>query len=112
MLQNHHLAKSLQDAAWRRLIQDTTYKAENAGQVVVSVDPGNTSQSCSGCGERVEKSLEVRVHECPFCGQVTVGIALQTDQSIFVSRVLLLADLLTFEPPIEFQPIYERTDCR
>lgn len=70
MLQNHHLAKSISDAAWRHLIQYTTYKAENAGRVVVLVEPGYTSQECSGCGERVEKSLDIRVHDCPVCGLV------------------------------------------
>jgi putative transposase len=70
MLQNHHLAKSIQDAAWRQLIQYTTHKAENAGRVVISVEPRNTSQICSRCGEMVDKSLDVRVHECPFCGLV------------------------------------------
>src|SRR5271157_2285706 len=55
MLQNHCLAKSISDAAWNQLIAYTTYKAgspllfaENAGRVVVSVDPRNTSQMCSG----------------------------------------------------------------
>ena len=70
MLQNHHLAKSISDAAWSQLIQFTTYKAENAGRVVVLVDPRNTSQRCSCCGEIVEKSLDVRVHACPVCGLV------------------------------------------
>ena len=70
MLQNHCLAKSISDAAWRQLIQYTTYKAENAGRVVVLVEPRNTSKRCSCCGAMVEKSLDVRVHECPFCGLV------------------------------------------
>lgn len=70
MLQNHCLAKSISDAAWHQLIQFTTYKAENAGRVVVWVDPRNTSKKCSSCGETVEKSLAVRVHECPICGLV------------------------------------------
>ena len=70
ILQNHCLAKSISDAAWNQLIQYTTYKAENAGRVVVLVDPRNTSKQCSGCGTRVEKSLAVRVHACPVCGLV------------------------------------------
>jgi putative transposase len=65
MLQNHCLAKSISDAAWNQLIAYTTYKAENAGHVVVSVDPRNTSKQCSRCGTMVEKSLSVRVHTCP-----------------------------------------------
>ncbi len=70
MLKNHRLAKSIADAAWNQLIQYTLYKAENAGRVVVWVQPRNTSTQCSGCGALVEKSLAVRVHECPECGLV------------------------------------------
>ncbi len=70
MLQNHYLAKSISDAAWNQLIAYTTYKAENAGRVVVLVDPRNTSKQCSCCGTMVEKSLSVRVHACPVCGLV------------------------------------------
>jgi putative transposase len=47
MLQNHRLAKSISDAAWLQWIQYTTYKAENAGRVVVLVEPGYTSQEVS-----------------------------------------------------------------
>jgi predicted RNA-binding Zn-ribbon protein involved in translation (DUF1610 family) len=64
------LAKSVSDAAWNQLITYTTYKAENAGRVVVLVDPRNTSKMCSYCGAMVEKSLSVRVHACPVCGLV------------------------------------------
>ena len=32
--------------------------------------PAYTSQDCSGCGERVEKSLSVRTHVCTSCGLV------------------------------------------
>ncbi len=70
MLQNHCLAKSISDASWNQLIMYTTYKAENAGRVVVLVDPRNTSRMCSCCGTLVEKSLSVRVHQCPVCGLV------------------------------------------
>jgi putative transposase len=70
MLQNHYLAKSISDAAWNQLIQYTAYKAENAGRVVVLVDPRNTSKQCSGCGTLVEKSLTDRVHACPVCDLV------------------------------------------
>jgi putative transposase len=70
MLRNHCLAKSISDAAWNQLIRYTTYKAENAGRVVVLVDPRNTSKICSCCGRLVEKSLSDRVHACPACGLV------------------------------------------
>ncbi|MFZ0531636.1 MAG: transposase [Anaerolineales bacterium] len=70
MLQNHCLAKSISDAAWNQLVHYITYKAENAGRVVVLVDPRNTSMRCSGCGTLVEKSLSDRVHNCLICGLV------------------------------------------
>ena len=41
-----------------------------AGKRVVAVPPAFTSQECSGCGERVPKSLSVRTHICPSCGLV------------------------------------------
>ena len=68
MNQNEHLSLSSYDAGlgkFRRLLQ---YKAEEAGAEVVAVPPKNTSQCCSGCGDIVEKSLSVRVHDCPSCG--------------------------------------------
>jgi len=70
MLQNHCLAKSISDAAWRMLAATTQNKAEEAGSAVVLVDSRYTTQMCSGCGIEVPKSLSDRVHECPRCGLV------------------------------------------
>ena len=69
MMANHHLAKSIGDAAWNQLMTYTAYKAENAGRTMVKVDPRGTSQRCSQCGEVVKKSLSVRTHVCA-CGCV------------------------------------------
>jgi putative transposase len=69
MVKNHYLAKSIVDAGWNRLVQFVMYKAESAGRQVVQVNPYNTSQRCSNCGEIVRKSLTVRVHQCA-CGYV------------------------------------------
>jgi putative transposase len=68
MVKNHNLAKSILDAAWNRLVKYTSYKAVDAGRRVVLVNPANTSQMCSGCGQTVKKDLSVRVHDCPYCG--------------------------------------------
>lgn len=68
MLHNHRLAKSISDASWNQFAQYIQYKAENAGRECVLVDPRNTSKLCSRCGTLVEKSLAVRVHDCPVCG--------------------------------------------
>jgi len=68
MVENHSLAKHIADAAWNKLITTTSYKAEWAGKRVELVNPSNTSQTCSGCGQVVQKDLSERVHRCPFCG--------------------------------------------
>jgi len=72
MVKNHHLAKSISDAAWGNFILtlSTCAKAENAGLHLLKVPPHGTSQKCSSCGEKVIKSLAVRVHRCKSCGLV------------------------------------------
>ena len=70
MARNHHLAKSISDASWGQFRTILTFKAACAGKWVIAVPPAFTSQDCSGCGERVPKSLSVRTHVCPSCGLV------------------------------------------
>ena len=70
MVQNHSLAKSIHDAAWGQFISYTKYFGTVFGKVVVAVPPHYTSQDCSGCGERVQKTLSARTHQCPKCGLV------------------------------------------
>ena len=70
MIKNHHLAKSITDAAWSTFTNILSCKAEEAGRTVTKAAPHYTSQMCSGCGEIVKKSLSVRVHKCPFCNLV------------------------------------------
>jgi len=69
MIQNSHIAKSIQDAAWSELFRQLTYKAEWAGRKLVIVDPAYTSQTCSKCGYRQEMPLNKRIYCCPNCGQ-------------------------------------------
>jgi putative transposase len=70
MVRNHHLAKSISDAGWAAFRTILEGKAEYAARRVVAVPPAYTSQECSGCGERVPKSLSVRTHVCPNCGLI------------------------------------------
>ena len=70
MIRNRHLARSISDSSWGMFFNFLSYKAEEAGRTVIKVTPNGTSQICSGCGERVPKSLSVRVHQCPFCNTV------------------------------------------
>jgi putative transposase len=70
LVQNRHLAKSIHDAGWAQFRAILDAKAACAGRRVVAVPAQFTSQDCSGCGERVPKSLSIRTHICPSCGLV------------------------------------------
>jgi IS605 OrfB family transposase len=70
MVKNHQLAKSIHDAAWGRFLGWVKAYAGMHGIEVVAVPPHYTSQNCSGCGERVEKTLSTTTHVCPTCGLV------------------------------------------
>ncbi len=62
------LAKSIADAAWGTFLEIGSFKAAKAGKMTIAENPRGTSIDCSGCGERVPKTLADRVHSCPSCG--------------------------------------------
>jgi len=64
------LNKSINDAGWAQFRTILEGKAACAGRRVVAVPPAYTSQDCSACGARVEKSLSVRTHVCTSCGLI------------------------------------------
>jgi putative transposase len=68
MIRHPTLARSIADASWSRFLSMLDYKVAKTGGHLIRVDPRNTSQKCSGCGELVPKSLAVRTHACPSCG--------------------------------------------
>ncbi|MGA9405982.1 MAG: transposase [Bacteroidota bacterium] len=70
MVRNHCLALSIQDSSWGMFFNLLSHKAEEAGRVLVKVNPRGTSQRCSACGENVPKKLSQRIHACPSCGLV------------------------------------------
>ena len=67
MVKNHHLAKSISDAAWRMFFDWLEYYGQIFGKIVVPVPPQWSSQECSSCGQIVKKSLSTRTHICS-CG--------------------------------------------
>jgi putative transposase len=73
-LADSYLSKDVRDAAWRQFIGILTDKAEEAGRIVVLVDPRNTSQTCSACGrlpaERKKLSALERLRSPPCSGGV------------------------------------------
>ncbi len=84
MVKNSRLAKSIADASWNKLFEFVSYKAENAGRKMIQVNPRNTSQSCSGCGELVKKDLSVRIHHCSGC-----SLTLDRDENAALNIVRL-----------------------
>jgi putative transposase len=69
MIRNHCLAKSIADASWSIFSNWLSYYGSVFGRPVVNVPPQYTSQDCSSCGRRVQKSLSERTHACQ-CGCV------------------------------------------
>ena len=68
MVQNHPLSKSILDAGWAYLKQRLIDKAEEAGRLVVLVNPAYTSKVCCSCGSVfADLSLADRWLDCA-CG--------------------------------------------
>lgn len=70
MVKNHGLAKSISDASWYQFRTWLEYFGKVFGRITVAVPPQYTSQACSECGCKVEKTLSTRTHVCPHCGYV------------------------------------------
>jgi len=85
---NRTVNKGIADVAWDRFVTFTNAKAEEAARSVIRVDPKNTTQQCSRCGEIVRKDLHVRVHDCPCCG-------LKTDRDLNAALNVLARGLVS-----------------
>ncbi|MDV2994679.1 MAG: IS200/IS605 family transposase ISTosp1 [Chroococcidiopsis sp. SAG 2025] len=70
MVKNRRLSKSISDAGWSTFRRWLEYFGYKYGKVTIAVAPHNTSQNCSNCGEKVQKSLSNRTHICPHCNYV------------------------------------------
>ena len=87
-----------QCARWGSFISMIAYKAESAGGRLLKVDPRNTTQNCSQCGEYVKKSLSDRIHMCSICG-------LKMDRDLNASKNILKIG----RGPPEYKPAEEKT---
>ncbi|NES64651.1 MAG: IS200/IS605 family element transposase accessory protein TnpB [Okeania sp. SIO2D1] len=67
LARNTKLSKSIYDVAWGTFIEKLNAVAVKRGVHVIKVNPHNTSQNCSNCGQKVPKTLSVRTHSCPKC---------------------------------------------
>ncbi|MDJ0518375.1 MAG: transposase [Trichodesmium sp. MO_231.B1] len=70
LARNTKLSKSIYDVGWGTFIEKLNAVAVKRGVHVIKVNPHNTSQNCSNCGQKVPKTLSVRTHSCPECGIV------------------------------------------
>ena len=100
MVRNRHLSKSIYDAGWGMLRNALTYMAKMSEGVMAFVDPRNTSQLCSGCGEMVSKPLSERTHRCHVCGLVL-------DRDVNAARNILHRGLEIGLEQAEYTPVGE-----
>ena len=93
MAKNHRLAKSIYDVAWNLFISYLSYKAESAGRILVEVDPKDTTQTCSVCGQKNTEHLDLsqRTFKCSYC-------KIELDRDINASRNILIKALSGREP--------------
>ncbi|MBT9672475.1 transposase [Secundilactobacillus kimchicus] len=72
MLRNHALAMSIADVGWRTLLGMLAYKANLYNRQFVTINPRNTTQTCSQCGYLMQGNekltLADRKWTCPQCG--------------------------------------------
>ena len=71
MVKNKHLSKSISDASWATFFEWAgNIVSERDGFHFHQVDPKNTSQICSCCGEKAPKKLSLAVctFNCGYCG--------------------------------------------
>jgi len=66
MVKNHKLARSIMDSSWGTFLQKLEYKCK----LLVEVPSRNTTIDCSRCGNKVPKSLAMRIHRCDKCNLV------------------------------------------
>jgi putative transposase len=63
------LHRSIHDAGWAQFVSILRAKAEEAGRVVIDVDPRHTSDRCGACGHTAaENRVSQAVFSCRGCG--------------------------------------------
>ncbi len=82
MVKNRRLSKSISDAGWFLFRRWLEYFADKYGKIAKAIPPHGTSQICSNCGQKVEKTLSTRTHVCPHCNYVE-------DRDINAGKVIL-----------------------
>lgn len=72
LLRNHNISMSVHDVGWRKFLSMLEYKAKMHGRVFRTVDPSNTTQTCSHCGHVMKGGQKLTLNDrewrCPACG--------------------------------------------
>jgi putative transposase len=65
------LHRSIHDAGWAQFVSILRAKAEEAGRVVIDVDPRHTSDRCEACGHTARENRATQaVFSCRGCGHI------------------------------------------
>ena len=69
MLKNHHLAKAISDASWKKFLLFLEYKSKWYKRIFFQVDPFfPSSKTCSSCSYKLKSlALSIRKWKCPNC---------------------------------------------
>ena len=94
LVRNHKLAKSIVDASWYLFRRWLEYFGSKFGRQIIAVPPHYTSQECSNCGVRTQKSLSTRTHSCSNCGHTE-------QRDINAAKVILRRHLRAGVPSVE-----------
>jgi len=81
------LNRSINNAGWAQVVSILRAKAEEAGRVVIDVDPRHTSDRCGACGHTAKEN---RASQAVFCCR-GCGHTLNADQH--AARNILRAGL-------------------
>ncbi len=84
-----NINRTYADVAFGQLRQFLTYKAENAGKILKTVNPAYTTQECWKCGARNKLELKDRLYVCP-CGH-------SEDRDINAAKNILRRGLASLE---------------
>jgi putative transposase len=96
MVKNHHIARHIIDSGWRTFKTMLGYKSKTVDEV----EPFHTSVDCSRCGNKVPKSLAVRIHRCNKCG-LEIDRDYNASLNIKQRALLLLPQGLREVTPVE-----------
>jgi len=109
IMESSYNAKNKADSSWSTFIQMLSYKAEGAGRTVVKVNPKNTTQICSRCGNRVYKQIWIREHRCPTCGLV-MDRDHNAARNILNKALLEVGSVRPELTPVEMRPLLHPMD--